>query len=226
MPPGERHHRPRPVDDLAALGQRLDRIRRTLYEKAADHRYLVARTATLTDEINTHRHTIDLHQRAAAILAGIADTRQADTQRRIETLVTQGLRMIFGEDLSFHLVSTVRAKRPEVDLVVRSTLDNGTVVDTDVLDARGGGLAAIVGFLLNVVLLLLTQPRDAPLLLDETFAHVSAEYEPRVAEFLRQLVDHTGVQIIMVTHSDAYTDLADVRYRFTLRNGLTHATAV
>ena len=225
MPPGQRPH-PRPADHLAVLGLHLDRVRRTLDASAADLRHLTGQIDRLTEEIATHTHTITLHQKAAAVLTGIADTRQADTQHRIETLVTQGLRTIFGEDLSFHLVSIVRAKRPEVDLVVRSTLDNGTVVDTDVIDARGGGLAAVVGFLLNVVLLLLTAPRDAPLLLDETFAHLSAEYEPRVAEFLRQLVDHTGVQIVMVTHSDAYTDLADVRYRFTLRNGLTHVTAV
>lgn len=211
---------------LAELEQRLERIRRVLDERAAEYRYLTTRVDQLTQETDDLRRTLHLHEKAAAVLAGIADARQADTQSRVETLVTQGLRAIFGEEISFHLNSVTRANRPEVDLVVRSTLDDGTVVDTDVMDARGGGLASIVGLLLNVVVLLLTQRRDVPLLLDETFAHVSAEYEPRVAEFLRELVDHTGVQIIMVTHSEAYSDLADARFRFSLRAGVTHVTPV
>jgi ABC-type nitrate/sulfonate/bicarbonate transport system ATPase subunit len=64
------------------------------------------------------------------------------------------------------------------------------------------------------------------LVLDETFAHVSADYEPRLAEFLAELVARTGVQIIMVTHSDAYSEHADVRYRFALQQAVTTVTAL
>ncbi len=130
----------------------------------------------------------------------------------------------FHDDLTFHLVPVVRGNRPEVDFVVRSHLD-GQTVDTPVMDARGGGLAAIIGFLLRLVVLLLSHGKDSVLFLDETFAHLSADFEQRLAEFLRDLVDQTGVQVIMVTHSDAFSDLADRRYRFTLTSGVTTVTA-
>jgi ABC-type lipoprotein export system ATPase subunit len=55
---------------------------------------------------------------------------------------------------------------------------------------------------------------------------VSADYEPRLAEFLAELVARTGVQIIMVTHSDAYSEHADVRYRFALQQAVTTVTAL
>lgn len=213
--------------DVADLTARVRRARSRVDRQTGEARALYTRGQQLQGEIASLREQIGLHERATTLLANIGEQRQADTQKRIETLVTQGLRTIFGDDLFFHLVPVTRGKRPEVDLVIRSTLGNGTTVDTDVMDARGGGLSATVGFLLRVVVLLLSANRqDTVLFLDETFAHVSAEYEGRLAEFLRQLVDQTGIQVVMVTHSDAFTDLADVRYRFRLDNGITKVDQV
>jgi ABC-type branched-subunit amino acid transport system ATPase component len=96
------------------------------------------------------------------------------------------------------------------------------VVETSVLDARGGGMAAVAGFVLRLVVLLLTPGARRFLALDESFAHVSASYEPRVAEFLREVADKAGVQVLLITHSTAFSDLADARYRLTLgADGIT-----
>jgi predicted ATPase len=208
------------TDELSALIKRLRAVRRRLDRASGEARAVALAGKRANTDIDNLRHQIDLHQRAAALLTSIGENRQAAAQAQIEALVTQGLRTIFDASLSFHLVPAVRAKTPVIDFVVRSTIGE-TVVDTDVMDARGGGLAATIGFLLRLVILLLRSPRESVLLLDETFAHVSADYEPRLAEFLRELVDRTGVQIIMVTHSDAFLDCADVRYRFELRDGVT-----
>ncbi len=211
-----------PTSRLTDLTVRLRRARRTLDRQAGEAAALTRQEKVLHAEIE---HLTALHAdltRAAAVLTSIGEERQADAQRTVEQLVTKGLHAIFGADLSFHLVPVVRGNRPEIDFVVRSRLD-GADMDTPVMDARGGGLAATIGFLLRLVVLLLSRDRqDSVLFLDETFAHLSAEYEPRLAEFLRDLVDQTGVQIVMVTHSDAFSDLADTRYRFTLRNGVTN----
>lgn len=165
----------------------------------------------------------EVHQQVVEILTRIGEARQESTQRQIEELVTRGLQVIFGEELSFHLVPGVRGGQAQVDFAVRSTYapPDGMeapdrVVETPVMDARGGGLAASVGFMLRLVVLMLTPGARRFLALDETFAHVSAEYEPALAEFLREVCDKAGVQILMVTHSDAYTDVADARYRLAL----------
>lgn len=213
------------MTDLAEMTTRLRRARRHLDQQAGAATSLALRGKEVQLEVLRLRHDIELHDKLAGILTSIGEERQATAQHQIESLVTQGLRTIFGQDLSFHLLPAVRAKTPVIDLIVRSHLEDGTVVDTDVMDARGGGLAATVGFLLRLVVLLLsTDKHDPVLFLDETFAHLSRDYEPALAEFLRELVDRTGVQIIMVTHSDAYTDAADVRYRFKQINGVTQVS--
>lgn len=203
---------------IQLTGRKLEQQRGQVYAMATRGQQLQTDIAELTQ-------IADLHEKAAHVLTAIGEQRQDAAQKAIETLVTQGLHTIFGDELSFHLVPGVRAKTPVVDFVVRSRLEDGTTVDTDVLHARGGGLAAVVGFLLRLVILLLSKQRqETVLLLDETFAHVSAEYLPRLIDFLKDLVTRTGVQIVLVTHDESFLDAADTVYRFELVNGITRVT--
>jgi ABC-type uncharacterized transport system YnjBCD ATPase subunit len=210
---------------MTTLDTRLARTRRTLDTQRGEAFALATQGKALIAEIAELTQLVELHEKAAHVLTAIGEQRQTQAQHTIEALVTQGLQTIFGDGLTFHLAPGVRAKTPVVDFVVRSTLDDGSIVETDVMSARGGGLAATVGFLLRLVILLLSRQRqETTLFLDETFAHVSAEYLPRLIEFLKDLVAKTGVQIVMVTHDDSFADAADTVYRFTLINGITHVT--
>lgn len=158
-------------------------------------------------------------EEATAFLNSFADERQTKVQQQVETLVTHGVQTIFGEGLTFHVISEQKANRAEVTFSLRSMMGD-QVVETPILDARGGGVAAVVGFLLRLIVTMLRD--DRPLLvLDETFAQLSADYEPRLAEFLRELVDQTGVQIVMVTHSESFSEFADKVYRFGQTKGET-----
>ncbi len=214
-------------DQLGTLTAELRRTRRVLDQRVGEARSVAVTGERLVAEKAQLDTQIALFDKAAGLLTQIGEDRQRTAQKQIEALVTQGLQTIFGEELTFHLVPQVRGKRPEIDFVVRSRMDDGTIVDTDVMEARGGGLAATVGFLLRLVVLLLSRSRqETVLFLDETFAHVSADYEPRLAEFLRALVEKTGVQVIMVTHSDAFNEVADTRYRFELHDGVTRVRSV
>lgn len=207
------------------LDTRLAQARRLVDRQRGEAHALATQGKTLLTEIAQLNQVVDLHEKAGHVLTAIGEQRQSQAQRQIETLVTQGLQNIFDDKLTFHLVPGVRAKAPIVDFVVRSTLDDGTIVETDVLAARGGGLAATIGFLLRLVILLLSRQRqDTVLFLDETFAHVSAEYVPRLIEFLKDLVAKTGVQIVLVTHEEAFLEAADTVYRFQLVNGVTRVT--
>lgn len=157
----------------------------------------------------------ELTVQVVGILTAIGEERQERAQKQIEALVTHGLRTIFGENLSFHVIQDVKRSQADVQFVIRTETTVGQI-DTPVMDARGGGMANVVGFLLRLVVLLLSPDRQRQLLvLDETFAHLSAEYAPRMAEFIRELVDRTKVQIILVTHSPDYAEHADQVYRFS-----------
>jgi hypothetical protein len=184
---------------------------------------------------------LEQHERVIALLTRTGEELQDTAQRQIEELVTRGLQVVFDPSISFHLVPSTKAGQANLDFIIRTTYDPGpqsdgkgggtygpVQVDTAVMDARGGGMAAVTGFLLRFVVLLLTPETRARrfLVLDESFGMVSAEYEPRVAEFLREAADKAGVQILLVTHSTAYSDAADVSYQLRLgEDGTTEVTA-
>lgn len=171
-------------------------------------------------ELEARRDALD---QAAEVLLRFGEERQAEIVGRVETLVTHGLQTVFGEDMTFHIVAEQKAKSQQYDFVIRSTFGE-RVIETPVMDARGGGVAVVVGFLLRLLLVLLRRDTRPLLVLDESFSHVSEEYVPRLGAFIRELVDSTDVQIIMVTHDPAFVEFTDTAYRFEQVNGATRAT--
>jgi DNA repair ATPase RecN len=213
---------------LQELGQRLTQKKQDIIGLEAEARVTLARAQEVRAEITQLQAEIANLDKSAILLNSLGEERQLKAQDTIEQLVTRGLQQIFDDTLSFHIVQSVKAKAANVEFIVRTTLADGGIVDTPVMDARGGGLAATIGFLLRVVILLLKNGRDKDniLILDETFAHVSDEYLEGVGEFLRELVDKTGIQIVMVTHQPAFADYADAVYRFTVVDGKTKVEAL
>jgi DNA repair ATPase RecN len=209
------------LSNLDEIGMRIKRLHKVVDRRVAEARVIATTGKQLKEEIELLTNDVDLYNKVAITLASIGEQRQADAQTKIEELVTRGLTSIFQEDISFHVVQTQRGKTPEVKFLVKSRGLNGASVETPVMDSRGGGLAAVVGFLLRLVVLLLSKDQEPILILDESFSHVSAEYERPLAEFIKELVDKTRVQIFLVTHSDAFFEFADARYRTKLANGVT-----
>lgn len=210
------------MTDLDALTIRARTRRRVLDSLQGEARATLLRGKQLQGEIATLAETIEDLDRATILLNSLGEDRQLKAQETIEALVTRGLQTIFDESLSFHIVQSVKGKTAVIDFVVATTLD-GKTIETPVMDARGGGLAATIGFLLRLVVMLLSKGTRSEniLLLDETFAHVSAEYLEPLRLFLREIVDKTGVQIIMVTHQPEFAESADKVYRFTAVGGKT-----
>src|SRR5687767_9929247 len=205
------------MGDLESLRLRVRRARREVDRRVGEARQVALAGKAVQSEVKELQDVVRLYEKAVGVLNSIGETRQETAQKQIESLVTTGLQTIFGEQLSFHMLQSSNGKVTSVDFVVRSTLSDGRTVDTDVISARGGGLVSVVGFLLRLVVLLLSTPKYRPVLvLDETFAHLCKDYVPAMADFLRQLVDKAGVQIVMVTHDDLYLDVADKKYEFSL----------
>lgn len=199
--------------------------RRHLDRDIGEARAIATQGKTLTEEAAKLEQQIARLDEAALVLQQFGERKQERLQEQIETLVTHGLQQIFGEELSFHILHKQQGKLAAMEFVIRSRA--GTqIVETSIMDARGGGVAAVAGFLLRLLILLLKPNARPVLLLDETFAQLSEEYEPALAQFLRELVDKTPVQIIMVTHSDAYTEHADKAYRLRLQAGESIVTEV
>jgi DNA repair exonuclease SbcCD ATPase subunit len=202
---------------LQEISESFSKKRQALAEDIGAARVSVERAASLTKEVDSLTETVQIWTQIAGVLATVGETRQKEAQEQIELLVTQGLQKIFGPHLSFRVVQSVKGRVPVVDFVIQTALPDGRVRETDILSSMGGGVAAVTGFLLRLVVLLLDKSRTGSVLvLDETFAHVSDAYLPALAEFLREIVDKTHMQIVMVTHQKEFLEGADRCYEFSL----------
>lgn len=207
------------------LSRYSDQKKNKLAEDIGAAKVIIERKAALEKEVSSLTELVATLEKAAGVLAKIGEERQQEAQNQIESLVTQGLQKIFGSHLSFKVVQSIKGRAPIVEFVIQTTLPDGKVRETDILSAMGGGVSAVTGFLLRLVVLLLDKSRKSSILvLDETFAHVSDAYLPALAEFLREIVDKAQVQIVMVTHQQIFSEVADKAYRFSLdSNGFTVA---
>lgn len=216
------------MNDLTRLQTRINSARKLVDRRITEARMIASQSKKLKEDIVLASSDVDLYNKVAITLASIGETRQADAQHTIEELVTRGIQSIFNDkSMAFKVTQTQRGKTPEIKFSVESRGLSGRTVSTSVMDARGGGLAAVVGFLLRLVVMLLNKEITEPvMILDEAFAHVSAEYEIPLAEFIKELIDKTNVTIILVTHSTAFSEFADARYKFKIIDGVTEVSRI
>lgn len=134
-------------------------------------------------------------------LHAVRDATTARVQGTLAELCSEGLRIVFDDpSVRLEVRSVERRGVIEADLVlVRGELE------TDPLSGNGGGLVADAAAMLRLVLVkLLSQRGLAPLLvLDEPFAALSADRRDAMADTLENVAAQLGIQVIVVTHSDA-----------------------
>jgi predicted ATPase len=123
---------------------------------------------------------------------------------------------VLGPTYSFRITKPeIKANEVVVSFKVIQT-KNEVEYERDVYTEMGGGVADVLSFLLQFIVVYLLRDRIQPiLLLDEAFKHLSVEFREDMAELLRELCDRTGVQILMVTHDPIYERVADRVYRFS-----------
>lgn len=181
---------------------------------------LLSQVEKFSAEAAARKEAAGILDKTAMLLNTLGEERQMEAQSKIEELVTRGLQAIFEPDISLVISTSVKGKSTSTEFLIRT--EGEKPFETSVMDARGGGLVAVTAFLLRVTVLLLTQPEGKRfLLIDESFAHLSKEYLHPVGMFLRELVDETGVQIVLITHQEELEEHASSTVRFTQVDGKT-----
>ena len=172
---------------------------------------------TWTNMVTEVEEQRKLLEEIGTVLSAMETAWRKGFEGALTSMVSRGLTLVLGEPTQFVIRSKQRAGTPSLTFQLEQ---NG--LELDIMEAKGGTLVNLVNFLLRLAVVLAAQPPlRKVLILDEAFAHVSAEYVPALADLLRQLCDETGVQFILVTHDTAYTDAADIVYEVTQKHGVS-----
>jgi ABC-type nitrate/sulfonate/bicarbonate transport system ATPase subunit len=82
----------------------------------------------------------------------------------------------------------------------------------------GGAVLQVQHFLLLMILKVLLKSPNF-LLLDETFSHVSADYQPNLGKLISDLCKKFNIAVLLVTHNEEILPHADVVYNASLVEG-------
>jgi len=135
----------------------------------------------------------------------------------VEETVSLALSSVYGERYSFKVERTVKRDLPQWEFKILK----GSV-ELDPKSDVGGGVLDVASFGLRVVLYVLSRPKAHVLLLDESFRFVRSpegDLLPRAASMVKHIADMMSVQIILVTHSVEFAEVADQVFVVSQKNG-------
>lgn len=155
--------------------------------------------------------------KAVGVLDRVVQIVSANGIGKIEGIVSDGLRRVFGNDqIGLFIEKKETARGNSYRLLVRK----GDTVGNP-MDSFGGGVQNVVAFLLRVILI--KRFKLAPFIaLDEQFSNVSSEYQPKVSEMLKVL-SRMGFTIFVISHQPTITAAADIIYEVVVDEGFPPA---
>jgi DNA repair exonuclease SbcCD ATPase subunit len=165
--------------------------------------------SNLSDEIKLYGKVLSLYHKLVEVI-------QENFIHSIEELVTSGIQAVFGEAIKFIIEPSIKGKSVYLDFFIEE--HDGQ--RTGLLDNRGGGLTAVVGVVLRIIMVRLLRGRVRQFVaLDESLAMLSADYTEQAGALLKRLSDQLGIQILMVTHQREFLDHADAAYELKREKG-------
>ncbi|EIW19958.1 MULTISPECIES: hypothetical protein [Pelosinus] len=166
---------------------------------------------------------LDTFDKVQILLQKTSDYARQQAKSRIEEIVTSALSVVFGKEYSFTVDLQVRSNRPEADYYLTS---EGVTTQLKPPDYdRGGGVADVVSLALRLAVGEL-EGIAGPLFLDEVGKHVSAEFAPNVAYFLKEYSSKFGRQIVLITHNEALAAVSDHSLAVTQKSGVSKVSVV
>jgi DNA repair exonuclease SbcCD ATPase subunit len=206
--------------DLGALKQSLDRVKAVYHRQRGEELKLLQEKETREKRLAEVKDSAECLERVRLLLQEAASHAREQGRRQVEFMVTQALQFVFGGDLDFKVTIEEKRDRPEAEFYVCSNYGGDLRVETVPQDARGGGVVDVISLALRLALLQAFRPPvGGPVILDEPAKHVSEEFSPQVAQFLKSFSQSLGRQVIMVSHNQHLADSADVAYLVEMSRG-------
>lgn len=212
--------------DIKTLKSQIDSLKEDFHIKKGKYETLNNSKNKITIEKTRITEENDVFTQARLLLSESSKYAKEQIKYQLESMVNHGLQYIFGEDKRFEIEITESKNKTEAEFYVISIIDD-VEIKTKPQDSRGGGVVDIVSLILKVAILQSYSPTiEGPLILDEPAKHVSDEYIEKVGEFLSQITQFFGRQVIMVTHNFHLSEIADNKYEVTQENGISQVVKI
>lgn len=142
--------------------------------------------------------------------------------RKIQDFVSYGLSLVFGADYSFIAELGTEGKDLKVEISIRTG-----ELQSDVTNAKGGGVAEVVSILLQLFFVFVSKGTLSQfIILDASLIHLSEKYWKNMSRLLQEISNKLNLQVVLLAHAGDYGEYADVLYEFSQKNGRTQVRRV
>lgn len=125
---------------------------------------------------------------------------------KIESIVSNGLKLVFGKKVSFIIDKKEGTKGTNYKFLIK----DGEVIGSPT-ESFGGGIVNVTSFLLRIIMIKRFKLAKF-MAIDEGFNNVSELYIPKVSSLLKTLSDNHGFNILLVTHQMRLAENSDNIY--------------
>ncbi len=168
----------------------------------------ITRNKQKIDEIELNKTA---HIKAIGVLDRAIQIISANGIGKIETIVSDGLKLIFGSDYKLVIERKEGAKGDSYRLMLEK---NGFIAPP--IETVGGGIVNVISFLLRVIMIQRFKLSKL-IVLDESFNNVSPEFLPKVSEMIKTLCDEHGYCVLSITQAHGLAVAAD--HVYVVENG-------
>lgn len=187
---------------LEGLGNRIQRLRGAQQTWQQRHAKLQKRHQVLDHFVSEVAEPVIQVLREAASLAVVKGT------EIFASYLTKGLTDVFGEgyEVSFRWKGD---ERKSIDVIEKRP--DGT--EGEITFTSGDSTLELIPLIMRILALWLWRGKTSPIcVVNEETSNFHSDFTPRVYGTLRQVCNATGVQVILVSHSDQLADAHNVVY--------------
>jgi len=142
--------------------------------------------------------------------------------RKIQDFVSYGLSLVFGADYSFIANLGFEGKDLKVETYVVTK-----ELQSDVVNAKGGGVAEVVSILLQLFFVFVSKGTLSQfIILDASLIHLSEKYWKNMSRLLQEISNKLHLQVLLLAHAGDYGEYADTLYEFSQKDGQTQVRRV
>ena len=184
----------------------IERLTNKLNKQEALYEVLIKDCQQLQKEYDNAVLEAQILEQVNVFLASQIKEKVGETKYKLESLVNQGLSYVFGNDLRIAIESAFKNNKTVFSLnIIKDGLSEGRA------SSFGGGVLAVVAILLRVSAIIITNS-ERFIFLDESSNFVSAQYQPALGNFLKQICGQLGFTIVLISHQETINQSADISY--------------
>lgn len=123
-----------------------------------------------------------------------------------EETVTSGLKRIFNEEYDFKIRIDQHKNKKGCTFLVHTDEYDGYI---DIDNSQGTCLEQVVSMICRVIMVSLDPEVHKTIILDEPFSGAAVDKIDKIVEFMYEISENFGIQLIVISHMQEFVDYAD-----------------